>query len=58
MDQGWDRGHMILTASSRHTGLAQVLMADGSVKTGSSNINNLIWRALGTRAGSEVVGAW
>jgi len=49
----WDRQHCIISATSRHTGLVQVLMADGAVKTASSNIDKLVWRALGTRAMGE-----
>lgn len=61
----------VLTASSQHTGGVQVLMADGSARFISENIDtgNLglattrgaaspygVWGALGTRAGGEVVG--
>ena len=56
MDGGWDRNHTVLSASSRHTGLVQVLMADGSVKTASSNVDRLVWRAAGTRSGGETNG--
>ena len=58
MGGGWDRNHNVIAASSRHTGLAQTLMADGSVKSASSNIDRLVWRAAGTRAGGEVIGDW
>jgi len=51
----WDRHHMMIPASSRHTGIAQTLMADGSVKAASENIDVGVWRGLGTRAGGEVV---
>ncbi len=43
------------TAGSRHPGVVNVLMTDGSVRAVKSSINRLVWRALGTRAGSEVV---
>jgi len=61
----------LLTASSLHTGGAQVLMCDGAVRFVSSNIDsgNMgvastlggaspygVWGALGTRAGGEVIG--
>jgi prepilin-type N-terminal cleavage/methylation domain-containing protein/prepilin-type processing-associated H-X9-DG protein len=43
------------TASSRHPGLVNVLLADGSVRAVKQTVNRLIWRALGTRAGGEVI---
>jgi prepilin-type N-terminal cleavage/methylation domain-containing protein/prepilin-type processing-associated H-X9-DG protein len=52
----WDRGHALISATSRHTGLVHVLMADGAVKPASSNIDKLLFRGLGTRAGAETVG--
>lgn len=55
---GWDRDHQVLAATSRHTGLVQVLMADGSVKSASSSIDKYVWRAAGTRAGGESLGDW
>jgi len=66
-----DSAVSVLTASSQHTGGVQVLLADGSVRFISENIDtgNLgvatflganspygVWGALGTRAGGEVVG--
>ena len=45
-----------LPARSYHTGIVHVLLMDGSVRGISENINLATWRALGTRAGSEVVG--
>lgn len=47
-----------LTSRSLHTGIVHSLLADGSVRGISSNINAQIWRALGTRAGNEVVGEY
>jgi prepilin-type N-terminal cleavage/methylation domain-containing protein/prepilin-type processing-associated H-X9-DG protein len=41
---------------SRHTGGAQFAMADGSVRFVSENVDRNLARAIGTRAGSEVVG--
>ncbi len=44
------------TAGSLHTGGLNVAFADGSCKFISDSINVAIWRAMGTRAGSETVG--
>ena len=43
------------TANSRHVGGVHALLCDGSVRFVSENIDLNIWRALGTRKGSEVV---
>jgi prepilin-type N-terminal cleavage/methylation domain-containing protein/prepilin-type processing-associated H-X9-DG protein len=66
-----DAGSPLLSASSYHTGGVHALMADGSVRFISDNIDtgNLgvqatlggrspygVWGALGTRAGGETVG--
>ncbi|MEQ9406170.1 MAG: DUF1559 domain-containing protein [Fuerstiella sp.] len=63
----------VLSASSLHTGGVQVLLADGSARFVSENIDtgNLgvatsrgasspygVWGALGTRAGGETIGEW
>jgi len=45
-----------MTARSFHTGLVNVLLMDGSVRSVKSAIDLTTWRALGTRAGGEVVG--
>ncbi|MBX3436715.1 MAG: DUF1559 domain-containing protein [Planctomycetaceae bacterium] len=42
--------------NSHHTGIAQFLVADGSVHALSYNINFATFQALGTRAGGEVIG--
>jgi prepilin-type N-terminal cleavage/methylation domain-containing protein/prepilin-type processing-associated H-X9-DG protein len=46
---------MHIAASSYHTGGANVGMADGSVRFVADTINFDTWRAMGTRAGGEVV---
>jgi prepilin-type N-terminal cleavage/methylation domain-containing protein/prepilin-type processing-associated H-X9-DG protein len=44
------------SANSGHTNGVNVLLFDGSVRYVSYTINLATWRALGTRAGGEVVG--
>ncbi len=59
MDSGqWDHGHVLMSATSRHTGLVHVLMADGAVKAASSNVDTTIFRSAGTKAGGETIGDW
>ncbi|MBX6315191.1 MAG: DUF1559 domain-containing protein [Isosphaeraceae bacterium] len=43
------------TASSRHPGVVNVLMCDGSVKAVKDSINPNTWWALGSCAGGEVI---
>lgn len=49
-------GDSMAAAGSRHTGGAQVLLADGSARFVSENIDINTWWALGTRNGGEVIG--
>jgi prepilin-type processing-associated H-X9-DG protein len=42
-----------VTSRGFHTGLVNVLLMDGSVRSISQNINLGVWRAAGTRAGNE-----
>jgi prepilin-type N-terminal cleavage/methylation domain-containing protein len=44
-----------VTARSNHPGLVHASLLDGSVRTISNQIARNIWRALGTRAGGEVI---
>ncbi|MBI1324227.1 DUF1559 domain-containing protein [bacterium] len=46
-----------VTARSYHPGGVNILMMDGSVRFGKNKIAQPIWRALGTRAGAEVISA-
>jgi prepilin-type processing-associated H-X9-DG protein len=48
-------GDKLLGAKSNHSGGFNALMADGSVRFIKSTINAIVWRALITRAGGEVV---
>ncbi len=48
-------GRIATTANSSHAGkIINVGLCDGSVRTVTGNINIVIWRAMGTRNGSEV----
>jgi prepilin-type N-terminal cleavage/methylation domain-containing protein/prepilin-type processing-associated H-X9-DG protein len=46
-----------IAARSYHSGGVNVLFGDGSVRFIKETINLGIWKALGTRAGGEVIGA-
>ena len=48
--------YTVTTARSFHTGGVNALLADGSVRFFRSSITQATWRALGSRAGGEVVG--
>jgi len=43
-----------ITSRSHHTGSVNVLLADGSARATSENIDRNIWRALGTRNGDDM----
>ncbi len=45
-----------ITARSYHSGLVNVMLLDGSVRSVSDTIQLVTWRALGTRNGGEVLG--
>lgn len=49
-------GSGIFGARSEHTGGVNTLMCDGAVRFVSASVDLGTWRALGTRAGSEVIG--
>lgn len=50
---GVDRGH--LATRSFHTGGSQVVLCDGSVHFASNSIDDITWRAVGSRSDGEVV---
>lgn len=52
----WDRLSLNVAARSQHNGGVHALFVDGHAKFVNNNINLTTWQALGTRAGSEVVG--
>jgi prepilin-type processing-associated H-X9-DG protein len=43
------------TATSRHPGVVNVLYADGGVRSVKGTVSRKVWRALGTKAGGEVI---
>ena len=45
-----------ITSRSWHTGLVHTLLADGSVRGISENIDLQLWQRAGTRSGGEVIG--
>ncbi|MEZ6061902.1 MAG: DUF1559 domain-containing protein [Planctomycetaceae bacterium] len=49
-------GDSMMSASSMHTGGVQILLADGSARFISQNIDQTVWWGLGTRNGSETLG--
>ncbi|GAB4142574.1 MAG: DUF1559 domain-containing protein [Planctomycetaceae bacterium] len=49
------RTYAAITARSYHAGIVNVVLMDGSVRSISENINRGVWRAMGTRAGGEVI---
>ncbi|WP_437222327.1 DUF1559 domain-containing protein [Planctomicrobium sp. SH661] len=50
--------HVVQYARSQHVGGAHFLLADGSVRFVSNNTSQVVTQALGTRAGSEVIGEY
>jgi prepilin-type processing-associated H-X9-DG protein len=46
-----------INSRSYHPGGVNVLLGDGSVKFIKSSIDGMVWRALGTVAGGEVISA-
>jgi prepilin-type N-terminal cleavage/methylation domain-containing protein len=55
---GNDRGRGVWAATSRHPGIVNGLLADGSVRQIANDINTTTWWALGTRAGNEILGEY
>ena len=49
-------GEATMPASSRHTGGVHLMLCDGSVRFVSENIDRILWRGVGTRAGGEIIG--
>lgn len=47
--------YAIITSRSYHTGLVQVALVDGSVRSVTESIDLDIWHAIGTRHGNETI---
>lgn len=45
-----------VTSRSYHAGGVNILLMDGSVRFAGNSIAQIVWRALGTRSGGDVVG--
>jgi prepilin-type N-terminal cleavage/methylation domain-containing protein len=45
----------VITARSYHPGIVNVVLMDGSTRSIAENIDLVVWRALGTRAGGDIV---
>lgn len=54
---GFMPGKATMPATSRHPSGVQLLRCDGSVRFTAETIDRLTWRAIGTRAGGEVIGS-
>ncbi len=52
------RTYAAITARSYHPSIVNVALMDGSVRSVANNIALPVWRALGTRAGSEPIGEY
>lgn len=50
-----DATYAIVTARSFHSGLANFLLMDGSVRSIDNEVDPIVYRALGSRAGREVI---
>jgi hypothetical protein len=48
-------GRIMTTANSQHANLVNMALVDGSTQSLSANIDLVIYRALGTRNGGEIV---
>ena len=54
---GFPNDATFANATSNHSGGANAMMADGSVRFIKSSVNQLTWWSLGTRAGGEITDA-
>ena len=52
-----DLGHGAFTATSRHSGVVNVLFMDGSTRSIKGSVSPQVWWALGTKANNEPISA-
>lgn len=52
---GSDPSPQNISARSNHTGGVNVLLADGSVRFVSNNVDPTVWQSVGSRAGGEMI---
>ncbi len=50
-------GNTVVSATSRHPGGVNLMMADGSIYFVKNSVNPAVWKALGTIAGGETISA-
>jgi prepilin-type N-terminal cleavage/methylation domain-containing protein len=50
--------YLVVTSRSYHAGGVHVMLMDGSARFVGASISQVVWRALGTRAGGEVTGEY
>ncbi|MFO1003401.1 MAG: hypothetical protein U0936_23960 [Planctomycetaceae bacterium] len=48
--------YVVVTSRSHHVGMVNTLLMDRAVKSFSSSTDRNVWRGLGTRSGSEILG--
>jgi prepilin-type N-terminal cleavage/methylation domain-containing protein len=48
--------YSVVTSRSYHSGIVNVAMVDGSIHSVSNDVDQLVWRGMATRSGSEPVG--
>lgn len=54
----FQKTYAAVTSRSYHTGIVQIGLMDGSVRSVSNSVALPIWRSLGTRGGGEIVGEY
>jgi prepilin-type N-terminal cleavage/methylation domain-containing protein/prepilin-type processing-associated H-X9-DG protein len=52
------RTYAAITSRSYHSGVVNILLMDGSVRSVSNSVSLATWRALGTRTGNDIPGEY